>query len=86
MSPLEVELKGSKADQSYPGMQFHRSSPWYKAIATDFVEPQNIRITDEGYIHIAVLLKNVTNPDQAGFKLRVNFSRWLNSLVTSTNR
>lgn len=80
------KLLESKTDQSYHGMQSQRLSPWYNAIAIDFVEPQNIRITDEGFIHIAVLLKNVTNPDQAGFKLRVNFSRWLNSLVTSTNR
>ena len=86
MKAQEEKLQEYEADHSYPGMESNRLSPWYKAIATKFVEPQSLRITEDGYIHIVVLLKNITNPDQAGFKLRVNFSRWLNSIVTHTNK
>ena len=67
-------------------IQSNHLSPWFNAISTDFVEPHNLRIIDDGYIHIAVLLKNIINADEAGFKLRINLLRWFNSLVTNTIR
>ena len=67
-------------------MPSNHLSPWFNAISTNFVEPSNLKIIDDGYIHIAVLLKNITNADEAGFKLRVNLLRWFNSMVTNTIR
>ena len=54
-------------------MQPYRLSPWFQSISTEFIEPHNLNINEDGYIHLAVLLKNITNADEAGFKLRVNF-------------
>lgn len=61
-------------------------SPWFNSISTNFVEPKNLQTHKEGYIHIAVLLKNITAANNDGFKLRIKLSKWLNSLVTNTNR
>ena len=74
------------ANKDISDMQSNHSSPWFNAISTDFVAPHSLKIIDDGYIHIAVLLKNITNADEAGFKLRVNLLRWFNSLVTNTIR
>ena len=79
-------LEERLANKDISDMQSNHSSPWFNAITTDFVKPHNLKIIDDGCIHIAVLLKNITNADEAGFKLRVNFLRWFNSLVTNTIR
>ena len=70
----------------FPDMLRYRTSPWFSTIPKDFSDPNYLRINTEGYIHIAVLLKNITAANECGFKLRVKFSKWLNSLVTNTNR
>ena len=81
----EERLEDTLVDGEFLDIQPYRLSPWFKSISTEFTEPHNLKINEDGYIHLAVLLKNITNADEAGFKLRVNFSRWFSSLVTRTN-
>ena len=83
---LEKSTNKSTLLPLFTDLPASRSSPWFNTISTDFVEPKNLQIYKEGYIHIAVLLKNITAANNSGFKLRINLSKWLNSLVTNTNR
>ena len=62
------------------------SHPWFESIPMDFADPKNLQIDDDAYIHLAVILKNLTAANDSGFKLRINFSHWLNSIIVHTNR
>ena len=62
------------------------SHPWFESIPMDFSDPKDLQIDDDAYIHLAVILKNLTAANDSGFKLRINFSHWLNSIVVHTNR
>ena len=62
------------------------SHPWFESIPMDFSDPKDLQIDNDAYIHLAVILKNLTAANDSGFKLRINFSHWLNSIVVHTNR
>ena len=62
------------------------SHPWFESIPMDFADPKSLQIDNDEYIHLAVILKNLTAANDIGFKLRINFSHWLNSIVVHTNR
>ena len=84
----EESNKVVKTDQSILNDLVHisPSHPWFESIPTDFVDPKNLQIDNNEYIHLAVILKNLTAANDIGFKLRINFSHWLNSIVVHTNR
>ena len=61
-------------------------SAWSGVISTEFSDPAYLKMSKDGYIHMAVILKNITAGNVSGFKLRVNLSKWLKSVITNTNR
>ena len=78
----------AKATQSVLNDLVHvsPSHPWFESIPMDFEDHKNLQIDDDAYIHVAVILKNLTAANDSGFKLRINFSHWLNSIIVHTNK